>query len=696
MLISVFEQNTIRRSMILALFLLIGPLWGAACASGVGEDDPPDGPTVVAPNGGEALERGTTTTIQWATADESAAVTIELWQGGELDTMLASDILGSSTWDWSIPGSQPLGDDYRIRVRSSSDAALYDDSDSTFSIVQSTTPPPLTVSTPNGGESWQAGSSQIITWTTEGDVPLVDVELWQGGSWVADLATGLFNNDQLPWDIPPSQAEASDYRVRVVDASDAAVFDESDGDFAITPPNVTVTAPNGGETWQADGSVQTITWDAGASLPGVTIELWKGGALSRVVTTGAADTGSIQWAVPTDVTQGTDYRVRVASSADAAVYDESDADFTIQSWAYRRQIDIQAPPQTGATLPVLVVLDASFGYGSVQANGEDIRFSLDATGIGSPLPHWIEQWNVSGESWIWVAVPVTGGQVATPIQMYYGHPGAAAPTTGYADVFPGAYTSSGSLTLTGVNTYDWFELSAGDLLTVGGGQVLEIQAQRIRILGTISGDGLGYSVDAGPGPGGSSTDSGGGGGGYGGAGGQGGYDSGDSPGSGGAANGSASSADIDMGSGGGSTDSSTGGGGGGAVVLRAAVIEVNGAVTMDGADGAGSGRSGGGGAGGGVLVVGDRVWVSSALSASGGAGGSGGSTANDGGGGGGGGRIKIFFDHEQSITGSLGVGAGAGGLYGDTDDGDAGSAGTTHQAQSTYGVQAALGAEIVL
>ena len=78
---------------------------------------------------------------------------------------------------------------------------------------------------------------------------------------------------------------------------------------------------------------------------------------------------------------------------------------------------------TGAStlegFPVLVRISESisgFSYAHCAAGGADLRFT-DAD--GNLIPHEIETWNTSGESAVWVKVPVLSGS-ATTVRMYYG------------------------------------------------------------------------------------------------------------------------------------------------------------------------------------------------------------------------------------------------------------------------------------
>ncbi len=243
----------------------------------------------------------------------------------------------------------------------------------------------------------------------------------------------------------------------------------------------------------------------------------------------------------------------------------------------------------------------------------------------------------------------------------------------------------------GVYLYDEVMVINGGTLEIDGTVEIEANSFFVESGSTVDGDangeagGVGAVVGSGTGGGGRSTTGGGGGGGYGGAGGAGGRDSGDSPGAGGSTYGSRTTLAIREGSGGGGTDSSDGGNGGAGLAVTAADIIVDGVITMDGeAGGGGSGRNGGGGSGGGVLLIGDTVEITGTITATGGAGGSGTSSANDGGGGGGGGRIKVFYDSGLTRTGGYTVSGGAGGVYGSSSYGVAGTTGTTYEAVSTW------------
>jgi hypothetical protein len=199
----------------------------------------------------------------------------------------------------------------------------------------------LTLTSPNGTETWAAGSSQTISWNYTGSPGgAVRIELLKGGVLDQVISYGAYTgsdcNGSYIWPVPPGQAAAGDYTVRVTSVLEDIYTDTSNSTFTITVPqatSITVSAPNGTETWAA-GSSQTISWNYSGS-PGdlVKVELLKSGAVAKVINTGAYiglnGGGSCQWTVPTGLAAGSDYTVRVTSNLNNAYTDTSDGTFTI-------------------------------------------------------------------------------------------------------------------------------------------------------------------------------------------------------------------------------------------------------------------------------------------------------------------------------------------------------------------------------
>lgn len=210
---------------------------------------------------------------------------------------------------------------------------------------QTSTPPSLTVTKPNGGESWQAGSSQTITWSSSGSSADVKIEYStnSGSSW-STITSSTTNDGSYSWTIP--NTESSTCRVKITDTSDSSIYDASNSNFSITsggvtpPPgsaSITVTAPNGGESWEV-GSSHAIKWSTTGTVGNVKIDYsTNGGGSWTSITSSTANDGSYTWTVPNAVSSSC--RVKV-SETDGSPYDASNSNFSIVASSTPSEISV--------------------------------------------------------------------------------------------------------------------------------------------------------------------------------------------------------------------------------------------------------------------------------------------------------------------------------------------------------------------
>ncbi|NJD53817.1 MAG: hypothetical protein FIB07_13230 [Candidatus Methanoperedens sp.] len=289
--------------------------------------------TVVSPNGSENWTIGTTQMIRWTySGTPGSFVNITLLKGGIFDrTINSSTSIGSSgsgSYTWLINPAQAMGTDYKIMVTSITNSS-YNDTSNNFTINASAILP-INVISPNGGENWTRGKTQIINWTSTGSPgTYVKIELLKAGVLNSVIIASTLNDGSHSWLIPATQTPGTDYKIRITNTSNSSYTDTSDNNFTIPAPNITVTAPNAGETWRR-GTTQTIKWNSSGS-PGtyVKIELLKGGVLNRLIIASTVNDGSHPWLIPATLAPGTDYKVRITSTTNAAYNDTSDANFTI-------------------------------------------------------------------------------------------------------------------------------------------------------------------------------------------------------------------------------------------------------------------------------------------------------------------------------------------------------------------------------
>ncbi len=98
------------------------------------------------------------------------------------------------------------------------------------------------------------------------------------------------------------------------------------------------------------------------------------------------------------------------------------ADWLSPNWSYRKAITVDNTSNANAlaNYQVLVTLNAgNFDYAKANADGSDLRFT-SSDGL-TEISYWIKEWkNTSGDSKIWVKVPVVPALGSTTIYLYYG------------------------------------------------------------------------------------------------------------------------------------------------------------------------------------------------------------------------------------------------------------------------------------
>jgi uncharacterized repeat protein (TIGR03803 family)/probable HAF family extracellular repeat protein len=197
------------------------------------------------------------------------------------------------------------------------------------------TPPPLTVTvlSPNGGERYFTGMTQVIQWTATGLPASFSVALSRnGGQSFAAIAgcTGLSGQTRsCMW--TPSGAATSDAIVRVTARAPhtATAADVSDAPFTIAVPSLTITAPNSGTL--AIGSTAAITWKSNLGpAEFVNVEVSRNGTAGpwTTIASSVPNTGSLNWVVAGPATPKA--RFRVSWVKDPSVLDVSNSNVKVQ------------------------------------------------------------------------------------------------------------------------------------------------------------------------------------------------------------------------------------------------------------------------------------------------------------------------------------------------------------------------------
>ena len=230
----------------------------------------------------------------------------------------------SQTYNWQVPNGINTTT-AKIRVSSLSAPGIEDDSEGNFTITASND---ITVTSANGGETWQGRTTKAITWTNlpgaSGQYTL-RYSTNNGSTWTT-IASNITGNT-YNWVVP--NLNSAQCLIRVLDYVNTCKFDDSDAPFSIVPAIPVLTSPNGGQSWYA-GTVNNITWNT-ATIYTSTVRLdysVNNGVSWTSIASNADNSGTYSWTAPLE--NSANCLVRIMNFNDMSVADQSDAVFTIK------------------------------------------------------------------------------------------------------------------------------------------------------------------------------------------------------------------------------------------------------------------------------------------------------------------------------------------------------------------------------
>ncbi|MCP4221633.1 MAG: hypothetical protein GY765_43815 [bacterium] len=164
-------------------------------------------------------------TITWNTTGISQTIMLRYSTAGLAGSWvtIVSAAPNTGSYTWTVPNVNSN----QCIIRISTTSGLYADFTDTFTITPA---PSVTVTTPNGGQKLQAGSSYHFRFSATNLVGDVTVDLYKGASLVRNIGTADAASGIIPITIAADRATGADYRIRV---HQDGVEDYSDGYFTI-------------------------------------------------------------------------------------------------------------------------------------------------------------------------------------------------------------------------------------------------------------------------------------------------------------------------------------------------------------------------------------------------------------------------------------------------------------------------------
>jgi len=326
--------------------------------------------TVASPNGGQTWQTGTTQTITWnATGLTDVGLHAMAWPSGVI-YVIGVVPASPNSYSWQVGRyidnvahayrTLPAGN-YKIYINGGPANWQLNDASDNFLTITPAIPPSVTVISPNGGQTWQTGTPQPITWTSTG---LANVGLhamaWPSGTiYVLDVVPASPNS--YSWQVGKYKDSvtntyktlpAGNYKIYINGGSENwRLYDVSNNTITVTPapqPTVTVISPNGGQTWQT-GTPQPITWTStGLDNVGIHVQTFPSGTVYLIGVVPASP-ATYSWNVGTTqngtvVPLGSYYKIYLnGGPGHTNVFDTSDSyfgitaptckDFTYSAWS---------------------------------------------------------------------------------------------------------------------------------------------------------------------------------------------------------------------------------------------------------------------------------------------------------------------------------------------------------------------------
>ncbi|HOM66186.1 MAG TPA: T9SS type A sorting domain-containing protein [Ignavibacteriales bacterium] len=276
---------------------------------------------LLSPNGNERWQENKTYRIEWAASSNVNNVVLEYSTNSGNNWNIIQSVYPANVgyYNWNIP-LNTSSNKCQIRIKDYDANSVFDTTDAKFTIVN------LRLITPNGGEVWQANSTQRIRWQANlvGNIKLEYTTSF-GNNWTTIVDNYPVDSNYFDWNIPLA-ALSDNAQIRISEYNNASIFDTCDNRFKIFIPEVKVISPNGNENLLV-GKTYQILWNA-KYINNVKIEYTtdNGGSWSTIATVPASN-GLYNWLIPNYPSRNV--KIKISDANNPFFFDDSDQRFNI-------------------------------------------------------------------------------------------------------------------------------------------------------------------------------------------------------------------------------------------------------------------------------------------------------------------------------------------------------------------------------
>ena len=125
----------------------------------------------------------------------------------------------TSTWTCLVKGT------YYARITPYSSSISGSGGTYSFNVMKYDSLAMITFANPTAASTWNSGSSYAITWTPDSTIlgTSVAISLYRGTQLIQSILSGISNSGTYNWTVPASLGTASNYRIKIVNYSNASL-----------------------------------------------------------------------------------------------------------------------------------------------------------------------------------------------------------------------------------------------------------------------------------------------------------------------------------------------------------------------------------------------------------------------------------------------------------------------------------------
>lgn len=277
------------------------------------------------PSSDETLYKGEDYTIKWTSKNAGNQIKIEYKK--EYDyyyTSLATYISNTGEHIWTVPNNLNTEYRYQIKITSLHYQNTYDIS-GLFTIDERY----IIVKTPGFKDNLPPNEIHNIKWESKNAGDKVDIRLLKNNFYYSTIATNIDNNGSYNWRFENIFSPDSDYSIQIISKTYSNVYGQSNK-FTIEGQTINIKSPENNDIWYK-GETYEVLWESENAGDFVNIQLYNNKKYAITIASDIENTGQYKWKkIPSDLTAGSSYTIKITSVSYEDVYAFSKGNFTIQ------------------------------------------------------------------------------------------------------------------------------------------------------------------------------------------------------------------------------------------------------------------------------------------------------------------------------------------------------------------------------